>query len=227
MYVTSLSTLRTTPKLELVSSRSATADSRVSSGTNLYYEGDTVERLFEVTSGVLRLTRLLEDGRRQVIAFAYPGDIVGFPCDGLHHTDCDALVDSTLRRFSITALEDGLGDPDLHKELLQAALREIAGMQDHFMMLGQKSSLEKVASFLCTLTDRVGVFTSGYPQVELPMSRADIADFLGLTTETVSRTLTHLRKENVIAIKNVHTVLVRQPEELLRLSVGEELDLAS
>ena len=226
MYVSLLSTLRAAPVLHEVNSALITRG-RAKAGTNLYFEGDTVERLYQVTSGVLRLTRLLEDGRRQVIAFGYPGDIVGFPCDGLHHTDCDALVDTTFATYSRSALEDGHGNPELHDKLLQAALREIAAMQDHFMMLGQKTSLEKVAAFLSTLTDRVGEFKEGFARVELPMSRADIADFLGLTTETVSRTLTYLRKEGVIDIENVHTVIVLRPEDLLHLSVGEGMDLAS
>ena len=224
MYVSLLSTLRATPVIDEVNSALVTRG-RAKSGANLYFEGDAVERLYQVRSGVLRLTRLLEDGRRQVIAFGYPGDIVGFPCDGLHHTDCDALVDTTYVTYGRSALEDGHDNPALHEELLQAALREIAAMQDHFMMLGQKTSLEKVAAFLSTLTDRVGEFKDGFAQVDLPMSRADIADFLGLTTETVSRTLTQLRKKGVINIDNVHTVVVLQPEELLHLSVGEGSDL--
>lgn len=222
MYVTlSTTPTNTTPKLRLVTNCN-TVEGRVKAGASLFYEGDRVKQLYQVTSGVLRLTRLLEDGRRQVISFGYPGDIVGFPADGLHHTDCDALVDSTARTYSRTALEDGESDPELHAALLQAALREIAGMQDHFMMLGQKSSVEKVASFLCTLSDRVGEYVDGYVRATLPMSRCDIADFLGLTTETVSRTLTHLRQSKVIAIENVHTVIILQPEELLKLSVGDQ-----
>ena len=227
MYVSLLSTLRSSPAIEVVNSACVSHVGRVKAGTNLYFEGDDVERLYQVKSGVLRLTRLLEDGRRQVIAFGYPGDIVGFPCDGLHHTDCDALVDTNYVTYSRAALESGKADPALHEILLRAALREIAAMQDHFMMLGQKSSLEKVAAFLGTLTDRVGEFHDGFAQVELPMSRADIADFLGLTTETVSRTLTHLRKNGIIAIKKVHTVIVLQPAKLLHLSVGEGLEIGS
>ena len=189
-------------------------------GDYLYFEGDKVQRLYEVKSGVLRLTRLLEDGRRQVISFGYPGDIVGFPSQGLHHTDCDVLVDARVQPYSRAALEDGTQEPELHRELLQAALREIGAMQDHFLMLGRKSAAERVASFLCVLSERVGKTLGQYRQVDLPMSRADIADFLGLTTETVSRSLTQLRKANVIAIDNIHTVVILRPRALLGLSVG-------
>ena len=198
-----------------------TSEITVKAGSYLFFEGDPVERLYEVKSGILRLTRLLEDGRRQVISFGYPGDVVGFPSGGLHHTDCDVLMDGTLQPYSRCALEQGNRDPDLHQRLMQAALREISAMQDHFMMLGRKSSVERVASFLCVLAERVGQDVGPHRQVALPMSRADIADFLGLTTETISRSLTHLRKAKVIAIENIHTVIILEPKDLLCLAESQ------
>lgn len=190
-------------------------------GAYLYFEGDEVEWLYQVKAGVLRLTRLLEDGRRQVIAFGYPGDIVGFPAGGFHHTDCEVLSDVTLQPYRRSSLENGDGDPQLHQSLLKAALREISAMQDHFMMLGRKSALEKVASFLCVLSDHVGEQIGAYTEVDLPMSRADIADFLGLTTETVSRTFTQLRKRQTIKLHNIHTVIVLNSDDLRAVSRGE------
>ena len=190
-------------------------------GSYLFYEGDDVAWLYQVISGVLRLTRLLADGRRQVIAFGYPGDIVGFPSAGAHHTDCDALTDVHLQPFRRAALERGEDDPKLHNALLQAALREISAMQDHFMMLGRKSASEKLASFICVLAERVGTDLGAYRSVTLPMSRSDIADFLGLTTETVSRTFTQLRKSRIIAIDNIHTIVIQRPTALLGLSLGD------
>jgi CRP-like cAMP-binding protein len=197
-----------------------TTSTRIKAGSYLFFEGDEVEWLYQITEGVMRLTKLLENGRRQVIAFGYPGDIVGFPSAGCHHTDCEALVSTSLQPYRISALEDGLGDPNLHQNLLQAALREISAMQDHFMMLGRKSAIEKVASFLCVLSKRVGEELGDYTQVDLPMCRSDIADFLGLTTETISRTFTQLRKSKIIAIHNNRTVIVLKPVALLGLSQG-------
>ena len=205
----------------LVTSAPQSAETRLKAGAYLYYEGDEVEWLYQVTSGVLRLTRLLSDGRRQVIAFGYPGDIVGFPSANIHHTDCEALTEVRLQPFRRSALESGEGDPQLHTALLQAALREISGMQDHFMMLGRKSASEKLASFLCVLAERVGTKLGEYLSVTLPMSRSDIADFLGLTTETVSRTFTQMRKSKIIAIDNIYTVVIQRPDALLGLSLGD------
>ncbi len=205
----------------LASAISRTAETRLKPGAYLYYEGDEVEWLYQVTSGVLRLTRLLMDGRRQVIAFGYPGDIVGFPANDLHHTDCEALTDVRLQPFRRSHLESGEGDPALHCALLQAALREISAMQDHFMMLGRKSATEKLASFLNVLSERVGEDLGAYRQINLPMRRSDIADFLGLTTETVSRTFTQLRKSGIIAIDNIHTIIIQRPTALASLAEGD------
>ena len=191
-------------------------------GKHLYLEGDTADRIYEVASGVLRLTRIMEDGRRQVIAFGYPGDTVGFPSYGRYHTDCDALVPTTLVVHQRKFLESPYGDPALHQRLLRAALREISAMQDHFLMLGRKSSIEKLASFLLVLTARVGEPLGGFDQVTLPMTRADIADFLGLTTETVSRTFTQLRKSEIIAIDHVNTVIVLKPIALRSIAQGDQ-----
>lgn len=190
-------------------------------GQYLYFEGDEVEHLYHVVSGVVRLTRLLEDGRRQVISFGFPGDIIGFPAGGCHHTDCDALVDSTLKAFRRSALDNGDGDPELHAALLRAALNEISEMQDHVMMLGRKSAPEKVASFLLVMMQRFGQDRGGCRQITLPMTRADIADFLGLTPETVCRSFTALRKAGIIALDGVQTVILRDPARLERLSEGD------
>jgi CRP-like cAMP-binding protein len=164
------------------------SETRLKAQSYLYLEGDDVDWVYQVISGVVRLTRLLADGRRQVIAFGYPGDIVGFPVDGVHHTDCEALTETRLQPYRRLCLENGECSPSLHRALLQAALREIGG---------------------------------DYKQFTLPMCRSDIADFLGLTMETVSRTFTKLRKNNIIAIDNIHTIIVLRPTELQALTLGE------
>ncbi|WP_299554552.1 helix-turn-helix domain-containing protein [uncultured Tateyamaria sp.] len=195
---------------------------RLKAGKHLYHEGDEVEYVYQVVGGVVRLTRMLENGRRQVIAFGYPGDIIGFPADGCHHADCEALVDTTIRAYRRAALDHGDGDPDLHMALLQAALQEISAMQDHVMMLGQKSAAERVASFLNVITSRHGENQGVHRRIALPMCRNDIADFLGLTTETVSRSFTALRKAGVIALDGAQTITVLRSDALLELSRGAD-----
>lgn len=187
----------------------------LSVGAHLFREGDIANNIYEITSGVFRLSRVLDDGRRQVIAFGLPGDIIGFPNGTVHHSDCEAIQAGAVishRRHTLDTLK---GDDATHQRLLHAALREISAMQDHLMMLGRKSAMEKVASFLVTLSDRIGTGRDGLTRCALPMSRADIADFLGLTIETVSRTLTRLRKAGVIALDRAQTVLIKDKDALL------------
>ncbi len=193
-------------------------ETRLKPDAHLFHEGDRVERIYQVISGAVSLTRLLEDGRRQIIAFGFPGDIVGFPCDGRHHTDCVALTDVRLQPYRLSQLESGRVHSKLGAGLLQAALHEIAAMQDHFMMLGRKSATEKVAAFLTVLKRRTGTAAGQYTQINLPMSRADIADFLGLTTETVSRTISQFRKSRLIALDGAQTVIVLREDALKALA---------
>jgi CRP/FNR family transcriptional regulator/CRP/FNR family nitrogen fixation transcriptional regulator len=181
---------------------------RLLAGRHLYLEGDEAHSLYEVKRGMLRLARVLENGRRQIVAFALPGDIVGFPEGDHHHTDCDAITDAVVLAHGRAALDDARVNPDLHRRLTRAALHEISALQDHFMMLSSKSATEKVASFLLTLAERVG---EPHPQgtfIEIAMRRVDIADFLGLTNETVCRTITKFRKDGLIVAETAQRLIV-------------------
>jgi CRP-like cAMP-binding protein len=194
---------------------------KIREGSHLFFEGDEVSRIYQIVSGAVRLTRVLPDGRRQVIAFGFPGDVVGFPHHGEHHCDCEALTAVEVKSFSLPCITGGSCSPPLRQAFIDAALHEIAAMQDHFLMLGRKSSSERVASFLSVMSRRVGYTDGDMLCVELPMSRCDIGDFLGLTTETVSRCFTQLRKSGIIALDGAHTVLVLRPTALKALSDGE------
>jgi CRP/FNR family transcriptional regulator/CRP/FNR family nitrogen fixation transcriptional regulator len=186
----------------------------VTVGQTLFLEGDEARHIYEVRSGLLRLTRVLENGRRQVIAFGLPGDVVGFPKGEHHHTDCDVIAEGEIVAHRREVLEDGLGDPELHARLLGAALREISAMQDHFMMLALKSAPEKFASFLMVLAERTGYGLGNYTAIDLAMKRTDIADFLGLTIETVSRTITQFRNAGIIALDGAQTIVLLDQDAL-------------
>ncbi len=223
MYVT-LPNAATDPRqrgtvIAILSSPLATRSvRRIAPGAHVFREGDAASHVYEVQTGILRLTRVLENGRRQVIAFALPGDIVGFPNGDLHHTDCDAIGPCEVIPHRREALENGEGNPETHRRLLKAALREISAMQDHFMMLARKSATEKVASFLMVLSERVSVQRGGLSTIELKMKRADIADFLGLTIETVSRTFTQLRNSGIISLQSAQSVVVLDADSLAEAS---------
>lgn len=219
MYVTlSHAETRVLPDPQMTS-RNAVSDlnrpaRRIAKGASVYREGDEATHICEVRTGILRLTRVLANGRRQVIAFALPGDVIGFPNGKSHHTDCDVLESCEVTIHPRAALDAGARDPETQQHLLRAAMREISAMHDHFMMLARKSALEKVASFRMVLADRIGKPQSNFVSIDLAMTRADIADFLGLTIETVSRTVTQLRSFGVIALRSAQAVIILDQKAL-------------
>ncbi len=180
-------------------------------GQPLFYQGDDAQFILEVQSGVLRQTRSLENGERQVLAFHFPGDFVGFSEDGLHHAGCTAITGGRALIHRAEVLDRPHLDPDLHDRLLGAALQEIGLMRDHFVMLGRKTACAKVEAFLGYMIERVGVLQNGQQTVDIPMSRYDIADFLGIAVETVSRSFTQLRDAGIIAMDDAHRLTVLCP----------------
>ncbi|SPH18809.1 Transcriptional activatory protein AadR [Defluviimonas aquaemixtae] len=191
-------------------------------GQHIFFESDPARFVYKVRSGVLRLTRTQRDGRRQVIAFGFPGDIVGLPCAGRHTTECDAITSAEVSARRCDPLDHPESDPKLHSLLVTAALDEIRFLQDHFLIFGRRRASEKVAAFLILLLDRVGEAADDRHLVRLPMNRSDIADYVGLTPETVSRSITQLRAEKMIKLDDPNTIIVRDPDRLRALAEGAQ-----
>lgn len=187
----------------------------------LFHQGDRGDTIYRVVEGVVRLSRVTRKGRQQVIAFGYPGDIIGFPVNGRRNTECDALTPAQLAVLPARLPDQASVSPADLGFLAAVAMSEIGNLQEHFMTLGRKSSREKVASFLFALMRRVGQAKGPGISFDLPMSRADIADFLGLRTETVSRAFTELRQCGVIALETAQCVTVLDPCELEDLAEGD------
>ncbi|KMO18837.1 helix-turn-helix domain-containing protein [Methylobacterium indicum] len=170
---------------------------RVEADEEIYAEGDRPLHFYKVVSGAVRTYRLLSDGRRQIDGFHLPGDIFGLEAGDERRTGAEAVVDTVLtahRRSDRAALTGDAGA--LACEVVAAMLRALARAQDHMLLLGRKTARERVASFLLGLAERAGA--DGV--LALPMSRADIADHLGLTVESVSRTFTQLERDGLIAL---------------------------
>ncbi|MBV2359121.1 helix-turn-helix domain-containing protein [Thalassococcus sp. CAU 1522] len=223
MYVTSTEAYFDNPQPISAPSRTLRLpESRVTEDAFVFRQGDPVRHVYQVLSGAVRLTRVFEDGGQQLVAFGFPGDLVGFPCSGQHHTDCQALTATRLQPFRVSQISADTGDRELRCRYLEAALREIAAMQDHLLLMGRRSAVEKVAAFLLMLDERTGVKVGQLSHVDLPMSRKDIGDYLGLTTETVSRTLSQLRRLGVIALDGIYSVIVVRPDELRSLASHAE-----
>lgn len=195
---------------------------RLRPGQILYHQGDEARTIYRVTGGVVRLARVTEKGHQQVVGFGYPGDFVGFPVQGLRNTDCDALTPASLTAVAARLPDQDSGAGSDTAFLAAAALWEIGAMQDHLMTLGRKSSRERVASFLVVLMARVGVRAPDGIHVDLPMSRADIADFLGIRTETVSRAFTELRRAGLIRLPTAQHVTIMEPDALAEIADADD-----
>ena len=189
-------------------------------GQHLFYESDRADTVYEVVSGVFRMSRVEQGGRRQVIAFGFPGDLIGLPGNGRHTTECEAATSAEVIAHRIGDLARPDRNPELHALIMTAALDEIRMLQDHFVMIGRRPASEKVAAFLTLLLERIGEPRGAHRVIRLPMNRSDIADFLGLTPETISRSITQLRSQRVIALEDALTMIVLDPARLRALSDG-------
>jgi CRP/FNR family transcriptional regulator len=171
------------------------------SGKTIFSEHELADAVFGISKGVVRLYKLLPDERRQVLAFALPGDFLGMPFAERHNFSADAIGEVTLCRFSRADLTKFIqSSPNIMRLIIEFAIRELDMAQDQLLLLGNGSAEEKVAVFLVNWRDRLARLSVLSQTVPLPMRRQDIADFLGLKLETVSRTLAKLEQKNVIRI---------------------------
>jgi len=159
----------------------------------IYAQGEEVEHLYRVVSGMVRTIRLAADGRRQVGDFYQPGDLFGLEVGPDHQFSAEALTDCEVQMVRRTSVRALAGDAELDRAILEATRRELQRAQDHVLLLGRRSARERVAAFLASLADR-----KACEGVEMPMGRQDMADYLGLTIETVSRMLTQLQQDAVV-----------------------------
>ena len=171
------------------------------SGATLFTQGREAHSVYNITEGVVRLYKLLSDGRRQVVGFALPGDFLGLAMRDAFGFSADAIGEVSACSFSrnaYTALVDA--KPHLLKRLHEFATHELTLAHEQMMLLGRRSAEEKLVCFLLGMQQRWARLGKPSVTVPLPMTRQDIADFLGLTIETVSRTFTRQAKEKTILI---------------------------
>ncbi len=161
--------------------------------------GDQARHVYSVTSGTLRLQRDLSDGRRQVIGFAIPGDFVGLSMDDRFTFSADTLTEATLCGFDRGKFSSLMGQkPALMSRLHQFASHELGLAQEHMVILGRRKAEERVVAFLLRWRERLERVGGRSATIPLPMGRQDIADHLGLTIETVSRTFARLMRDKVL-----------------------------
>jgi len=179
----------------------------------IFGENEPAEYLYKVVSGAVRTYKILSDGRRQIGGFYLPGDIFGLEFADEHTLSAEAITDArvlVIKRSAVTALAGR--DASIGRELYAVTARELRRVQNRILLL-IKSAHERVASFLLEMAAR-----SAGNCIELPMSRQDIADYLGLTIETVSRTLTSLESAAAIEVPTSRRIVLRNRSALSRLN---------
>ncbi len=180
----------------------------------IYGENEPADYLYKVVGGAVRTYKVLKDGRRQIGSFYLPGDIFGLEVDDEHSFSAEAVVDSKVVVIKRSALISLAGrDTEVARQLWTMSASELQRAQDHVMLL-IKTAQERVAGFLVEMSARNG----GAGEVDLPMSRQDIADYLGLTIETVSRTLTQLENSGAIAVPTSRRIVLRSRGALNKLN---------
>lgn len=190
---------------------------RLAKGSSVFSQGDSARHLFCLSRGVVRTSKMQADGRRQVTGFLYPGDIMGLSFEGAYNYSADALTEVLLQRVPIDNLSELFEEaPNLAKYLLEATANELAAAQDQMVLLGCKTAREKVASFLMDLSSRAGPGLGPSAEIDLVMSRADIADYLGLAIESISRALTDLKQEGLVEFSKARRVMIRDRTALER-----------
>jgi CRP/FNR family nitrogen fixation transcriptional regulator len=169
-------------------------------GQGLFAEGDAAEYFYKVASGTVRTAKLLSDGRRQIDAFHLPGDIFGLESGQVHRFTAEAVEEAVVEGYRRCRLGGLLHDvPEFGDQLMSATLASLERAHDHMVLLGRKTAQEKVATFLLDMAGRLAR-GGNVERLELPMPRSDIADHLGLTIETVSRTLTQMVRDGLIRL---------------------------
>jgi CRP/FNR family transcriptional regulator len=193
---------------------------RKASGEVLFAEGDEADAIYEVVRGTVRLCKLLPDGRRLITGFLSAGHLLGLAMEGECAYTAEAVTDVALCRYKRAAFARLIDEvPGLAKHLLAVASDELRAAQERMLLLGRKSATEKVASFLVLMAGEQG--GEDAEEMAVPMTRSDIADYLGLTREAVCRTLTKLKQDGVIALPTVARIEIRDRDHLEDLAAGE------
>lgn len=182
---------------------------------DIFVEGDRAAFVYEIAEGTVAAYRILPDGERHVVSFYFAGDILGLSCGRTHAMSAHAVTPVRLRRVPAASIERMLDEqPQLARRLLRMATEELTATRDHLVCIAAKSAEAKMASFLLALARRNTSIGNDPSELHLQMTRIDIGDYLGLTVETVSRTLTKMKQAGVIALPRACRVLVRDARAL-------------
>jgi CRP/FNR family nitrogen fixation transcriptional regulator len=183
----------------------------------IFGQDEPAEYVYRVVSGAVRTMRFSSDGRRQILGFHLPGDVFGLELGDAHSLSAEAVSPSDLVMVRRAALDKAaIDDPGAARSLLKLTSEQLAEAREHALVLGRKGAGERVAAFLLQLAARF----VAKREMDLPMSRADIADYLGLTIETVSRAFSEFERSAAIALPSSRHVVMRNPNALFELEAA-------
>ena len=188
----------------------------------LYEEGDPSQHWYRLLSGTMRVFRVLRDGRRHISELVFPGQFFGFESGAMHHQSAEAIEPASVVAYSCERIEQRVAqDPAARQAIRELLMERLAAAQERIMLLGRLNATGRLAAFLLTMAQRKPrVANSAGPVAELPMSRVDIADYLGLTVETVSRLFTALRGRGAVRLPTANRVEILDPAALALASAG-------
>jgi CRP/FNR family transcriptional regulator, nitrogen fixation regulation protein len=183
--------------------------------TEIYGEDEPAEYVYQVIRGAVPTYKLLSDGRRQIGAFHLPGDVFGLESGTTHRLAAEAILDTTLRLVKRRSLEQSAqSDVRVARDLWSITSGELQHAENHMLLLGRKTAMERVATFLLEMDRRLA--RTG--MIALPMCRRDIGDYLGLTLETVSRSLSELQNKGVLGLSSARAIVLRDRQRLTVLN---------
>ena len=174
----------------------------------IFYQGDHADHVYRIVSGTVRLCRHMPDGRRHIVDFLLPGDLMGFVESSDQPVSAEAVSEVTVVAYPRICFDRlATQQASVRAQLLSHLSATLISAQEHQFVLGCQKAKERVTSFLLRLADRLDIMCG--ERFDLPMSRQDIADHLGLTIETISRAITALRAEGALLVPNAHQLILR------------------
>lgn len=188
-------------------------------GQSLFFEGDEARHVFEVTEGSLRVFRIIADGRRVITGFAHQGDVVGVSLRSAYPYSAEAICETRVRRLSRRSFDAVTQENEVLRDQVFARLcDEMAAAQDQMVLLSSKTAEERLCTFLLKHMKRTLATQALQPVLDIPMTRLDMGDYLGLTIETVSRTISKLIARGVISPVGRHAIRVNNPSLLAQMA---------
>ena len=199
---------------------------RLPAKSTVFREGDPATRAYSLVEGVVKLSRLLADGKQQVVGFRFAGDVLGYGAGKAYPFDAELLTDGHLCRIERSRLETLMRlYPQLERRLLHLCLTELSNTQDQLVTIGRRSAESRVASFLLGLAEAYRLRGPLPEDLPMPMTRSDIGDFLGLTLETVSRSFAAFKRQKLIAEPGQHRLRILDAQALRRLTDGQPAEV--